>query len=583
MPELESRTPHPGSSNMVSLSYDQSRSGITSVATYHASSSTAEVILDIPTAAAEESDVCRIDMQTAVSAVSELPQTYEKPAPVNYVELVQHSRDAFNSGKTRPIEWRIKQLKQVLRMLSECTSEIIAALASDLHRCKFETCALEIDYTIQEINYVLMNIKQWAATEKPTKSLANFFDKVEIRKDPYGVVLIMGAWNYPLQLNILPMIGAIAAGNCVIVKPSEIAGATAKFLYETIPKYLDTDCCRVIMGGISETTELLKQRFDYIFYTGSSAIGKIVRKAANEFLTPVTLELGGKSPVYLDNTVDITMATKRILWGKCINVGQTCIAPDYLLCTPEVQNKFVEEAKKILQEFYGDNPRESPDLARIITDKHYQRLVNYLSDKSKIAVGGNVNPVEKFISPTILVDVKPTDPIMQDEIFGPILPIINVNNAYEAIKFINSREKPLALYIFSQKEETVSLIINNTSSGAVLVNDTVLHATVETIPFGGIGYSGMGAYHGKYTFDTFTHNKGCLIRNYNKLAEIIAKARFPPYSEKNLIMLQQLIKKRPALFGIKYLPYLLVFGLGILVTLGFKAAMKEEFNYTEEQ
>ncbi|XP_077270461.1 aldehyde dehydrogenase type III isoform X9 [Temnothorax americanus] len=525
--------------------------------------------------------------------------------PINYPELVQQSRDAFNSGKTRPLEWRIKQIKQLMRMLTENSSEIVAALASDLHRCKFETFVLEVDYTIQEIKYMLMNIKEWSATEKPPKGLANFFDAVEIRKDPYGVVLVMGAWNYPVQLNLLPMMGAIAAGNCVIVKPSEIATATAKYLYETIPKYLDTDCCRVIMGGVSETTELLKQRFDYIFYTGSSTIGKLVRKAANEFLTPVTLELGGKSPVYIDNTVDMAMAAKRILWGKCVNVGQTCIAPDYMLCTPEVQSKFIEEAKKILQEWYGDNPRENPDLARIITDKHYQRLVNYINDKTKIAIGGDVNPAEKFIAPTILTDVKSTDSIMQEEIFGPILPIINVNNAYEAINFINSREKPLALYIFSQDKETLSLIINNTSSGNVLANDVILHAAVETLPFGGVGYSGMGAYHGKFTFDTFTHKKGCLIRNYNKIAEILSKSRFPPYSDANLKILRRLLERRPSLPIIKYLPYILMFGLGVLATVGFTAAMKDnsigysyevrgekkeqmrillqEFNYSEKQ
>jgi acyl-CoA reductase-like NAD-dependent aldehyde dehydrogenase len=498
----------------------------------------------------------------------------EKQTPIDYAELVQQTRDAYNSGKTRSMEWRIKQLKQILLMLTETSSEIVAALASDLHKSKFESYATEIDFTIQEIRYMLMHIKEWSAVEKPCKSLANLFDTVEIRKDPYGVVLVIGAWNYPLQLNILPMMGAIAAGNCVIVKPSEISAATSKYLYETIPKYLNTDCCRMVMGGVSETTELLKQRFDYIFYTGSSMVGKIVRKAANEFLTPVTLELGGKSPVYIDNTVNMPMAVKRILWGKCVNVGQTCIAPDYVLCTPEVQSKIIEEAKKILQEWYGDNPKESPDLTRIITDKHYQRLVNLLNDKSKIAVGGDVNPAEKYISPTILVNVKSTDPIMQDEIFGPILPIINVNNAYEAINFINSREKPLVLYILSQDKGTISLILNNTSSGNALVNDTLLHMAVETLPFGGVGNSGMGAYHGKYTFDTFTHKKGCLIRNYNKIAEVLGKARFPPYTDKNLQLLRHLLTRRSGWFITKYLPSILMFGLGVLVTIGITAATK---------
>ncbi|GAB1864993.1 Fatty aldehyde dehydrogenase [Camponotus japonicus] len=499
-----------------------------------------------------------------------------KQASENYADVVQRLRDAFNRGKSKPIEWRIKQLKQILHMITETSSDIIAALASDLHRSKFETYALEIDYITQEIKYMLMHIKEWSATEKPPKGLSNLFDSVEIRKDPYGVVLVIGAWNYPLQLSLLPMIGAMAAGNCVILKPSEVAKATAKYLYETIPKYLDMECCHVILGGVQETTELLNQRFDYIFYTGSSMIGKIVRNAANKYLTPVTLELGGKSPVYIDNTVDMTMAAKRILWGKCINVGQTCIAPDYILCTTEVQNKLVEEIKKILKEWYSENAQESPDLARIITDKHYQRLVSYLSGNGKIVVGGDTNPTERYISPTVLVDVKATDPIMQDEIFGPILPIINIDNAYEAIEFINKREKPLTLYLFSQDKGTISVIINNTSSGGVLVNDVILHATVETLPFGGVGNSGIGAYHGKYTYDTFTHKKGCLIRNYNKFAEMLGKNRFSPYSDKKLMLLRHLLERRPGIPGAKYLPYVLMFGLGVLVTIGLKAAFKDQ-------
>ncbi|XP_011268722.1 aldehyde dehydrogenase, dimeric NADP-preferring isoform X4 [Camponotus floridanus] len=497
-----------------------------------------------------------------------------KQVSENYADVNQRLRDAFNRGKSKPIEWRIKQLKQILRMITETSSDIIAALASDLHRSKFETYALEIDYITQEIKYMLMHIKEWSATEKPSKGLSNLFDSVEIRKDPYGVVLVIGAWNYPLQLSLLPMIGAMAAGNCVILKPSEVAMATAKYLYETIPKYLDMECCHVILGGVQETTELLNQRFDYIFYTGSSMIGKIVRNAANKYLTPVTLELGGKSPVYIDNTVDMAMAAKRILWGKCINVGQTCIAPDYILCTTEVQNKLVEEIKKILKEWYGENAQESPDLARIITDRHYQRLVSYLSGNGKIAVGGDTNPTERYISPTVLVDVKATDPIMQNEIFGPILPIINIDNAYEAIEFINKRERPLVLYVFSMSKRVQDLIIDQISSGAVCVNDTILQYTVETLPFGGVGNSGIGAYHGKYTYDTFTHKKGCLIRNYNKFAEILGKNRFSPYSDKKLMLLRHLLERRPGIPGAKYLPYVLMFGLGVLVTIGLKAAFK---------
>ncbi|XP_032671707.1 aldehyde dehydrogenase, dimeric NADP-preferring isoform X2 [Odontomachus brunneus] len=499
----------------------------------------------------------------------------------NYSDLVQQTRDVYNSGKTRPIEWRIKQLKQISRMLKETMAHIVAALETDLRKSKFESFIAEINFVLQDIKYTLMHIKEWAATEKPSKGLAFVFDSVEIRKEPYGVVLIIGAWNYPLQLALNPLIGAIAAGNCAILKPSEVAPATSKYLCETIPKYLDTECYHVVAGGISETTEILKQRFDYIFYTGSTAVGRIVREAANKYLTPVTLELGGKSPVYIDMTADIEIATKRILWGKCMNSGQTCIAPDYILCTPEVQNKFIETAKKVLTEWYGENPRESPDLVRVITDKHYQRLIDLLNN-GKVVVGGNANATERFIEPTILVDVKPTDPVMQHEIFGPILPIINVNNAYEAIEFINNREHPLVLYIFSNNKGMRDLFVDQTRSGAVCVNDTLMHFAVETLPFGGIGNSGMGAYHGKYSFDTFTHNKGCLFRTFNKLAENLATCRYPPYSDTKLNILRQLLEQRAGIPGLKYLPYLLMFGFGVLATIGYKALSKE-YNYPGEE
>ncbi|XP_076238719.1 aldehyde dehydrogenase type III isoform X5 [Calliopsis andreniformis] len=494
----------------------------------------------------------------------------------NYANLVERTRSSFYNGKTRSLEWRIKQLKQLLLMVEECKAELISALATDLRRSKYESIALELLIVQGEIKHMLMNIKEWSADEKPPKAVINLFDKIVIRKDPYGVVLIIGPWNYPVQLCLVPMIGAIAAGNCVIVKPSEISSASSELLSKIIPKYLDTECIHVVLGGIDDTTELLKQRFDYIFYTGSTAVGKIIRDAANKFLTPVTLELGGKSPVYIDNTADMSIAVKRILWGKCINAGQTCIAPDYVLCTPEVQTKFLQEAEKVLKEWYGDNPKESSDLTRIISDNHYQRLVKYLNGNGKVAIGGNCDPIERYISPTILIDVKPTDPIMQNEIFGPILPFVNVNNAYEAINFINSRENPLVLYIFTKDKRVQELVIGQTHSGSVAVNETIMQFSVDTLPFGGVGHSGMGSYHGKYTYDTFVHKKGCLIKNYNKLAESLASCRYPPYSDKKLSFLEILMAKRPDIPGMKYLPYLLTFGLGILVTIGVTTAFKAQ-------
>ncbi|XP_043490905.1 aldehyde dehydrogenase, dimeric NADP-preferring isoform X4 [Polistes fuscatus] len=548
----------------------------------------AEVIIDIPkqiddelkneiitSPVSSEDETTCVDLQAALIETSNSPQMNGKMMTANYADIVQSMRDTYFSGKTRPLTWRIKQLRQMIRMMEECTPKFLSALATDLGRSKFESTILEINFTIQDVKHAIYNIKDWAAVEKPAKAMVNILDGVEIQKDPYGVVLIIGAWNYPVQLVLAPLIGAIAAGNCVIIKPSEIAQATANLLAEIIPKYLDTECYRVIIGGVAETTELLKQRFDYIFYTGSTNVGKIVREASNKYLTPVTLELGGKSPVYIDNSADICIAAKRILWGKFINVGQTCIAPDYVLCSKEVQNKFLEEARKILKEWYGDNPKESTDFCRIINENHLQRLKNYLSGNGKVAIGGDYDLAEKYISPTVLIDVRPTDPVMQDEIFGPILPIINVDNAYEAIRFINSRDAPLVLYIFSKDKGVQNLIINQTNSGSVCVNDTLSQYCVDTLPFGGVGNSGMGAYHGKYSFDTFVHKKGCLIKNFNIIGEKLASCRYPPYTDRKLSLLQMLVAKRPDIPGIKYLPHLIMFGLGVLATFGVKAALKD--------
>ncbi|XP_068975780.1 aldehyde dehydrogenase, dimeric NADP-preferring isoform X2 [Bombus flavifrons] len=513
----------------------------------------------------------RIDIESELPDDNKSTQTKRKMT--DYANLVERTRNVFLSGKTRPLEWRLKQLKQAQLMIKECEQEITSALASDLHKSKFESLTTEVVFTEGEIKDLLTYLKEWSADEKPPKAIVNILDKVEIKKDPFGVVLVIGPWNYPFQLCVVPLMGAIAAGNCVILKPSEISSATSKVLAKIIPKYLDQECIHVVLGGVPETTELLKQRFDYIFYTGSTTVGKIIRDAANKFLTPVTLELGGKSPVYIDNTANLEVSVKRILWGKCVNAGQTCIAPDYVLCTEEVQNKFIKKAKEVLKEWYGDNPKESPDLTRIINEQHYKRLVKYLNN-GKVALGGDCDSNEKYISPTILVDVKPTDPVMQDEIFGPILPFVNINNAYEAINFINSREKPLSLYIFSTEEKTISIFLENTSSGSVCVNDVIMHVTVDTLPFGGVGNSGMGAYHGRYTYDTFVHKKGCLIKDFNKLGETLASCRYPPYSDRKLSFIEFLLAKRPDIPGIKYIPHLLAFGLGILVTYGISTALK---------
>ncbi|PNF42206.1 Aldehyde dehydrogenase, dimeric NADP-preferring [Cryptotermes secundus] len=510
--------------------------------------------------------------ESSSGSMDEQKGACENGRTMGHSDVVQRARDAFEAGRTRSIDFREKQLKQLLRMYEENTTEMIEALAKDLRKSKQEAVLFEIQFLINETKNTLFNLHEWTKPEKPPKSLVNAMDGVLIYNDPYGVVLIIGAWNYPLQLTLLPVSGAIAAGNCVIIKPSEIATASAELMAKLVPKYLDQECFHVVLGGVPETTALLKEQFDYIFYTGSTTVGKIVRAAANEHLTPVTLEMGGKSPVYIDNTVDMEITAKRIIWGKCANAGQTCIAPDYILCSKEVQNDFVEKAKTTLKEFYGENIKNSPDLCRIISDRHYQRLVAFLNN-GRIAVGGETDPSERFIAPTILVDVKPTDPVMQEEVFGPILPIVNVDNAFDAIRFIKSREHPLSMYVFSKDKSIQNLLVSQLRCGSLCVNDTLMQFGVDTLPFGGVGHSGMGAYHGVHTFNTFTHKKSCLVKDFNPIAEKLVSNRYPPYSEKKMNIVEFLMRKRK---GVKLgcLPYVIVFALGFAAAYAVSAVIK---------
>ncbi|CAH0401347.1 unnamed protein product [Chilo suppressalis] len=512
--------------------------------------------------------------QTHVKMNGNANLSSSKPKAGNVAETVQRARDAFNRGVTRPVEWRRQQLKALLRCYQENKQAMIDALRQDLRRSKMEAVLLEVDFLINDVLNTLHYLDEWVKPEKPPKGIVNILDEVVIYNDPYGVALVIGAWNYPLQLVLLPLAGAIAAGNAVVLKPSELAIASAQFISEMLPKYLDNDAIVVVEGGPEETSQLLKQKFDYIFYTGSTNVGKIIYEAATKNLTPVTLELGGKSPVYIDNSADIETTTKRILWGKFINVGQTCIAPDYILCSQEVQEKFLQIAKKVLKEWYGEDPQKSPDLCRIINSRHFSRLQGLLdASKDKIAIGGKSDPKDRFIEPTILANVLPTDKIMEDEIFGPILPIVPIANAYEAIKFINEREKPLVLYAFSKNKEVINSIVENTTSGGMCINDTVMQMGVETLPFGGVGNSGLGAYHGKATFDTFTHKKSCLIKNFSPIGEKLASGRYPPYSEGKLTYITTLMKPMhgPSL---KFLPYLITFALGAGLSYGLMAWQK---------
>jgi len=495
----------------------------------------------------------------------------------NAATIVQTARNAFERGKTKTYEFRLNQLKGLLRMLEENEDVFIDSLYADLRKAKNEAIIMEIEFERNNVRNALIHLKDWMEPEKAEKTLVTLLDQTLIYSQPYGVALIMSAWNYPIQLCIGPLIGAISAGNCAVIKPSEMAPVTAKAMAELLPRYIDKECYPVICGGIPETTELLQLRFDYMFYTGNAMVGKIIHQAANKHLTPITLELGGKSPLYMDDTVNYVFAARRIFWGKYANSGQTCVAPDYMLCTPAVRDKFLEVARKLMKEWFGENPLQCPDLARIVNERHFQRVTKLLESSGKVAIGGRTNPQERLIEPTILVDVKPSDPIMQEEIFGPILPIITVNNLEEAISFINKSEKPLTLYIYSANTSTRQHIIANTSSGSVCVNDCLVHLTVETLPFGGVGMSGMGNYHGKYSFDSFSHKKSCLVRNFMSFAENLAAGRYFPYNETNLKKTVFLLKKRkiPTISGFSYFA---TFVLGAAVALAVNYAAKEMEN-----
>nr|KAF6305113.1 aldehyde dehydrogenase 3 family member A2 [Pipistrellus kuhlii] len=478
--------------------------------------------------------------------------------------LVQRVRDAFRSGRSRPLSFRRQQLEALRRLVQERERDILAAIAADLSKSELNAYSHEVITILGEVDLVLEQLPEWVTAKPVKKNLLTMMDEVYVQPEPLGVVLIIGAWNYPFVLIMQPLIGAIAAGNAVIIKPSELSENTAKILAKLLPQYLDQDLYTVVNGGVEETTELLKQRFDHILYTGSTAVGKIVMAAAAKHLTPVTLELGGKSPCYIDRDCDLDVACRRIAWGKYMNCGQTCIAPDYILCEPSLQSQIVQKIKETVKEFYGENIKESPDYERIINLRHFKRLLSLLEGQ-KIAFGGESDEATRYIAPTVLTDVDPETKVMQEEIFGPILPIVPVKNADEAIEFINDREKPLALYVFSRNNKLVRRMIDSTSSGGVTANDVIMHFTLSSLPFGGVGSSGMGAYHGKYSFDTFSHQRPCLLKSLK--GESANKLRYPPNSQSKVDWAKFFLLKK---FSKGKLGLLLLAILGVVAAVLFK-------------
>lgn len=468
--------------------------------------------------------------------------------------LVKELRDNFGKGTTRSYEWRVSQVKALLKAVVENEDQIVGALCSDLAKPPLETVVYEIGMFQNSCEVILKELKHWMTPEKVKTSIRTFPSSAEIVPEPLGVVLVISAWNYPILLSLDPVVGAIAAGNAVVLKPSEIAPATSSVLAKLIEKYMDNSFVRVVEGAVDETTALLQQKWNKIFYTGNGRVGKIVMTAAAKHLTPVVLELGGKSPVVVDSNNNLLVAARRIIAGKWgLNNGQACISPDYVITTKDYAPKLVDTLKTELESFYGRNPLESEDLSRIVSSNHFARLSKLLNDdkvSGKIVYGGEKDEKKLRIAPTILLDVPQDSSIMGEEIFGPLLPIITVNKLEESIDVINSGAKPLAAYVFTTDNKFKEQFVKNVSAGGLLVNDTALHLVVDTLPFGGVGESGMGAYHGKFSFDAFTHKKAVLYRSFAGDSAI----RYPPYTDTKLRLMKALVGGRilgiiRALFG----------------------------------
>ncbi|MBN2798062.1 MAG: aldehyde dehydrogenase family protein [Deltaproteobacteria bacterium] len=445
-------------------------------------------------------------------------------------------RDTFASGKTTALAWRREQIQGIIRLHQQEERRILDAFAQDMRKPALEGWVSEIQLLIVEAEHVLKSLGRWTRPERVKLNLANQPGRAWIQRQPLGSVLVIGPWNYPWQLVVMPALSAIAAGNTVMLKPSEHAPATAALMAELIPKYLDPEAVKVATGGIAHSTALLAERWDHIFFTGGGEVGRVVMAAAAKHLCPVTLELGGKSPAFIHKSANLEVSARRILWGKFFNNGQTCIAPDYLLVHREVEAPFLEALQRTLVQLYGEDPAVSPDLTRVINARHFDRLVGYLSDGDVLS-GGVHDRDSLYLAPTLLTGVSPEAPVMQEEIFGPILPILTVSGADEATRFINGRDKPLALYVFAEDGGIPDRILARTTSGGACVNDVLTHLTVPELPFGGVGPSGMGAYHGRAGFETFSHRRSVL----HKSTWMDPMFRYPPYTESAFTWMRRLL------------------------------------------
>ena len=437
-------------------------------------------------------------------------------------EIVESEKHFFRTGVTRGVDFRIDMLKKFRKAIIENDELISAALKADLNKQPFESYMCETGLLLEEINFHIKRLKKWSKMRRVKSGIGQLPGKSYVCPEPYGVVLIMAPWNYPVQLCLMPLVGAISAGNCAVVKPSAYAPESSRVISKLIESAFPTGFVTAVEGGRDANKALLDEPFDYIFFTGSVAVGKTVMEAAAKRLTPVTLELGGKSPIIVDETANLPLAARRIAFGKVLNAGQTCVAPDYLMIEKSVEAPFIEEYKKALADFFPDG--DMSGMVRIINDKHFERVCNILDNSGNVVIGGARDAETRFIEPAVLTGVPIDSPAMQQEIFGPVLPVLPYEKLDDCIDFIRSRPKPLALYIFSENKMNQEKVLNSCSFGGGCINDTVIHLASSHMSFGGVGESGMGSYHGKKSFDTFTHYRSVL-----KQGKLDVKLRYFPY------------------------------------------------------
>ena len=457
-----------------------------------------------------------------------------------FSKLTEAQKQFFETGRTRDLAFRICQLQLLADAMRKNETVLEEALKKDLGKSAFESYATEIGFVLADIRYTIQNLQKWSAPKRVRTPLYLFPGKSKIQKEPYGSVLILGPYNYPVQLLAEPLIGAIAAGNCAVLKPSELTPHVSKAMYQIVHSTFKEEYIACVEGGVEVNQELLSQKFDYIFFTGSERVGRIVMKAAAENLTPVTLELGGKSPVIIEKTANIKEAARRIAWGKLLNAGQTCVAPDYVLVDESRKQQFLTEMKNAFFHLYGKEIKKNPHFGRIVNERHMERLQKILEQDAKyLFCGGEADALQRYIEPAILdLGQDQNAASMQEELFGPILPVLSYHKLEDAVRFVNKRAKPLALYLFTKKRSAERFVLERVSSGGVCVNDTISHLINPDLPFGGVGASGMGQYHGKYSFDTFTHEKSV----FYKPADWNLPVCYPPFTKGKMNLVKFFLK-----------------------------------------